>query len=87
MGIHDGISSLLIHIYGLKSYLTNYSLHIISTTEKLAKDFLNGVGKQLHKELATQDQINKHTSYMTGEAGNLILSFTLYGLTKVFLCQ
>ncbi|KAJ0060713.1 hypothetical protein NL108_017737, partial [Boleophthalmus pectinirostris] len=32
-------------------------------TEKIAEDFKNGVGKQLHKELVAQDKNNKHTSY------------------------
>lgn len=38
-----------------------------STTEKLAQSFQNGVGKQLHEELVTQDKNNKHTSYISGE--------------------
>ncbi|XP_074524076.1 carnitine O-palmitoyltransferase 2, mitochondrial [Halichoeres trimaculatus] len=36
------------------------------TTEKLAQDFQNGVGKQLHEELVAQDKNNKHTSYISG---------------------
>ncbi|KAK6308785.1 hypothetical protein J4Q44_G00202480 [Coregonus suidteri] len=36
-----------------------------STTEKLARDFENGVGKQLHEELVAQDKQNKHTSYIS----------------------
>lgn len=35
-------------------------------TEKLAHDFQNGVGKQLHEELVAQDKNNKHTSYISG---------------------
>uniref|UniRef100_A0A3Q3X9Y3 Choline/carnitine acyltransferase domain-containing protein n=1 Tax=Mola mola TaxID=94237 RepID=A0A3Q3X9Y3_MOLML len=35
------------------------------TTEKIAKDFLSGVGRQLHKELVAQDKRNKHTSYIS----------------------
>lgn len=68
MGIHEGNSIVTDSYLPLESYLTNYSLCTISTTEKLATDFLNGAGKQLHRELVTQDQINEHTSYMTGEA-------------------
>ncbi|CAF92238.1 unnamed protein product, partial [Tetraodon nigroviridis] len=34
--------------------------------EKIAQDFLNGVGRELHKELVTQDKLNNHTSYMSG---------------------
>lgn len=43
-------------------------MHIIRIAEKLALNFLGGVGKQLHEELVTQDKINRDTSYMTGEA-------------------
>ncbi|XP_053325242.1 carnitine O-palmitoyltransferase 2, mitochondrial [Spea bombifrons] len=35
-------------------------------TEQLARDFQNGVGKQLHEELLLQDKQNKHTSYISG---------------------
>lgn len=41
------------------------------TTEKLAQDFMNGVGKQLHEELVAQDKNNKHTSYISGESPTL----------------
>ena len=58
---------------------TNYLNHhlqsclfcIQRTTEKLAQDFLNGVGKQLHEELVAQDKNNKHTSYISGESPTL----------------
>ncbi|CAF94509.1 unnamed protein product, partial [Tetraodon nigroviridis] len=36
------------------------------TTEKIAQDFLNGVGRELHKELVTRDKLNNHTSYISG---------------------
>lgn len=39
---------------------------ICRTTEKLAQDFQNGAGKQLHEELVAQDKNNKHTSYISG---------------------
>ncbi|XP_036971126.1 carnitine O-palmitoyltransferase 2, mitochondrial [Acanthopagrus latus] len=44
------------------------------TTEKLAQDFLNGVGKQLHEELVAQDKNNKHTSYISGPWFDMYLS-------------
>lgn len=34
-------------------------------TEKIAEDFKNGVGKQLHEELVAKDKSNKHTSYIS----------------------
>ncbi|XP_069593990.1 carnitine O-palmitoyltransferase 2, mitochondrial [Ranitomeya imitator] len=37
-----------------------------SKTEQLARNFQNGVGKQLHEELVLQDKENKHTSYISG---------------------
>lgn len=45
-----------------------------STTEKLTKSFLNGVGKQLHEELAAQDKKNKHTSYISAPWFDMYLS-------------
>lgn len=42
----------------------------LRATEKHAQDFQNGVGKQLHEELVTQDKNNKHTSYISGECGS-----------------
>lgn len=50
----------------LKSH-SRFFLHIIRIAEKLALNFLGGVGKQLHKELVTQDKINRDTNYMAGE--------------------
>ncbi|XP_041647605.1 carnitine O-palmitoyltransferase 2, mitochondrial [Cheilinus undulatus] len=44
------------------------------TTEKLAQDFQNGVGKQLHEELVAQDKNNKHTSYISGPWFDMYLS-------------
>lgn len=44
------------------------------TTEKLAQDFQNGTGKQLHEELAAQDKNNKHTSYISGPWFDMYLS-------------
>ncbi|XP_034736316.1 carnitine O-palmitoyltransferase 2, mitochondrial [Etheostoma cragini] len=44
------------------------------TTEKLAKDFQNGVGKQLHEELVAQDKKNMHTSYISGPWFDMYLS-------------
>ncbi|CAK6980609.1 carnitine O-palmitoyltransferase 2%2C mitochondrial [Scomber scombrus] len=44
------------------------------TTEKLAVDFQNGVGKQLHEELVAQDKINKHTSYISAPWFDMYLS-------------
>ncbi|XP_030289901.1 carnitine O-palmitoyltransferase 2, mitochondrial [Sparus aurata] len=44
------------------------------TTEKLAQDFMNGVGKQLHEELVAQDKNNKHTSYISGPWFDMYLS-------------
>lgn len=40
---------------------------VCSKTEKLAHEFQNGIGKQLHEELVAQDKMNKHTSYISGE--------------------
>ncbi|XP_063057359.1 carnitine O-palmitoyltransferase 2, mitochondrial [Engraulis encrasicolus] len=45
-----------------------------STTEKLAQSFQNGVGKQLHEELVTQDKNNKHTSYISAPWFDMYLS-------------
>lgn len=36
-----------------------------SKTEKVANDFQNGFGKQLHEELVALDKTNKHTSYIS----------------------
>lgn len=44
------------------------------TTEKIAQDFQNGVGKQLHEELVAQDKNNKHTSYISGPWFDMYLS-------------
>lgn len=44
------------------------------TTEKVAQDFLNGVGKELHEELVAQDKNNKHTSYISGPWFDMYLS-------------
>uniref|UniRef100_UPI0037E944AA carnitine O-palmitoyltransferase 2, mitochondrial n=1 Tax=Semicossyphus pulcher TaxID=241346 RepID=UPI0037E944AA len=44
------------------------------TTEKLAQDFLYGVGQQLHEELVAQDKNNKHTSYISGPWFDMYLS-------------
>uniref|UniRef100_A0A3B3RMX0 Carnitine palmitoyltransferase 2 n=1 Tax=Paramormyrops kingsleyae TaxID=1676925 RepID=A0A3B3RMX0_9TELE len=38
-----------------------------SKTEKLARDFQSGVGKELHEELLDQDKRNRHTSYISGQ--------------------
>ncbi|KAM8930616.1 carnitine O-palmitoyltransferase 2, mitochondrial [Pelodytes ibericus] len=35
-------------------------------TEQLARNFQNGVGKELHEMLVLQDKQNKHTSYISG---------------------
>ncbi|KAM9478271.1 carnitine O-palmitoyltransferase 2, mitochondrial [Salvelinus alpinus] len=45
-----------------------------STTEKLARDFENGVGKQMHEELVAQDKQNKHTSYISAPWFDMYLS-------------
>ncbi|XP_043986286.1 carnitine O-palmitoyltransferase 2, mitochondrial isoform X1 [Gambusia affinis] len=45
-----------------------------TTTEKVAQDFQNGVGKQLHEELVAQDKANKHTSYISGPWFDMYLS-------------
>ncbi|CAN9500777.1 unnamed protein product [Ophioblennius macclurei] len=45
-----------------------------SATEKLAQDFQNGVGKQLHEELVAQDKNNKHTSYISTPWFDMYLS-------------
>uniref|UniRef100_G3NIA5 Carnitine O-palmitoyltransferase 2, mitochondrial n=1 Tax=Gasterosteus aculeatus aculeatus TaxID=481459 RepID=G3NIA5_GASAC len=44
------------------------------TTEKIAQDFQNGVGKPLHEELVAQDKNNKHTSYISGPWFDMYLS-------------
>ncbi|XP_017289800.1 carnitine O-palmitoyltransferase 2, mitochondrial [Kryptolebias marmoratus] len=44
------------------------------TTEKIAQDFQNGVGKQLHDDLVAQDKNNKHTSYISGPWFDMYLS-------------
>ncbi|XP_034386773.1 carnitine O-palmitoyltransferase 2, mitochondrial-like [Cyclopterus lumpus] len=44
------------------------------TTEKIAQDFQNGVGKQLHEDLVAQDKSNKHTSYISGPWFDMYLS-------------
>ncbi|KAJ0065400.1 hypothetical protein NL108_009534 [Boleophthalmus pectinirostris] len=43
-------------------------------TEKIAEDFKNGVGKQLHEELVAQDKNNKHTSYISAPWFDMYLS-------------
>ncbi|KAF4072349.1 hypothetical protein AMELA_G00262090 [Ameiurus melas] len=45
-----------------------------SKTEKLAHEFQNGIGKQLHEELVAQDKMNKHTSYISGPWFDMYLS-------------
>ncbi|XP_047231465.1 carnitine O-palmitoyltransferase 2, mitochondrial [Girardinichthys multiradiatus] len=45
-----------------------------ATTEKIAQDFLNSVGKELHEELVVQDKNNKHTSYISGPWFDMYLS-------------
>lgn len=45
-----------------------------TATEKLAQDFQNSVGKQLHEELVAQDKNNKHTSYISGPWFDMYLS-------------
>ncbi|XP_008406021.1 carnitine O-palmitoyltransferase 2, mitochondrial [Poecilia reticulata] len=45
-----------------------------ATTEKIAQDFQNGVGRQLHEELVAQDKANKHTSYISGPWFDMYLS-------------
>lgn len=44
------------------------------TTEKLALDFQNGVGKKLHEDLVAQDKNNKHTSYISAPWFDMYLS-------------
>uniref|UniRef100_A0A1A8MQ23 Carnitine O-palmitoyltransferase 2, mitochondrial n=1 Tax=Nothobranchius pienaari TaxID=704102 RepID=A0A1A8MQ23_9TELE len=44
------------------------------TTERIAQDFQNGVGMQLHEELVAQDKNNKHTSYISGPWFDMYLS-------------
>lgn len=46
--------------------MSSSSSFVFRTTEKIAQDFQNGVGKQLHEELVAQDKANKHTSYISG---------------------
>ncbi|XP_026779986.2 carnitine O-palmitoyltransferase 2, mitochondrial [Pangasianodon hypophthalmus] len=45
-----------------------------SKTEKLAHEFQNGIGKQLHEELVAQDKMNKHTSYISAPWFDMYLS-------------
>lgn len=45
-----------------------------SITESVAKDFLGGMGKQLHEELVAQDKHNKHTSYISAPWFDMYLS-------------
>lgn len=45
-----------------------------SNTEKLAHEFQNGPGKQLHEELVAQDKSNKHTSYISAPWFDMYLS-------------
>ncbi|XP_044513580.1 carnitine O-palmitoyltransferase 2, mitochondrial-like [Gracilinanus agilis] len=44
------------------------------TTEKLAKDFKNGVGKKLQRHLVELDRKNSHTSYISGPWLDMYLS-------------
>uniref|UniRef100_A0A1A7XBF5 Carnitine O-palmitoyltransferase 2, mitochondrial n=1 Tax=Iconisemion striatum TaxID=60296 RepID=A0A1A7XBF5_9TELE len=44
------------------------------TTEKIAENFQNGMGIQLHEELVAQDKNNKHTSYISGPWFDMYLS-------------
>lgn len=43
-------------------------------TESVAKDFLGGMGKQLHEELVAQDKQSKHTSYISAPWFDMYLS-------------
>ncbi|XP_051950512.1 carnitine O-palmitoyltransferase 2, mitochondrial-like [Xyrauchen texanus] len=45
-----------------------------SNTEKVAHDFQNGIGKQLHEELVTLDKNNKQTSYISAPWFDMYLS-------------
>uniref|UniRef100_A0AAY4DA64 Carnitine O-palmitoyltransferase 2, mitochondrial n=1 Tax=Denticeps clupeoides TaxID=299321 RepID=A0AAY4DA64_9TELE len=45
-----------------------------SHTEKVARSFLDGVGKNLHAELVAQDKKNKHTSYISAPWFDMYLS-------------
>ncbi|XP_027023254.2 carnitine O-palmitoyltransferase 2, mitochondrial [Tachysurus fulvidraco] len=45
-----------------------------SKTEKLAREFQNGVGKELHEELVALDKMNKHTSYISAPWFDMYLS-------------
>uniref|UniRef100_A0A8D2JFK3 Choline/carnitine acyltransferase domain-containing protein n=1 Tax=Varanus komodoensis TaxID=61221 RepID=A0A8D2JFK3_VARKO len=36
-------------------------------TEKIAREFENGEGKFIHRDLLEHDRINKHTSYISGQ--------------------
>lgn len=50
-----------------KPHLIISVFHIIRIAERLALNFLGGVGAQLHEELVTQDKLNRDTSYMAGK--------------------
>ncbi|XP_066472548.1 carnitine O-palmitoyltransferase 2, mitochondrial-like [Tiliqua scincoides] len=43
-------------------------------TERLAREFEKGVGKDLHRDLLEHDSINKHTSYISGPWYDMYLS-------------
>nr|XP_006634964.2 PREDICTED: carnitine O-palmitoyltransferase 2, mitochondrial isoform X1 [Lepisosteus oculatus] len=45
-----------------------------SNTEKLARSFQNGAGKELHEELVAQNKKNKHTSYISAPWFDMYLS-------------
>ncbi|KAK7889080.1 hypothetical protein WMY93_024640 [Mugilogobius chulae] len=47
-------------------------------TEKIAEDFKNGVGKQLHEELVVKDKNNKHTSYISVQTTPFSPWFDMY---------
>lgn len=40
---------------------------IIRIAERLAVNFLGGVGRRLHEELVTRDGLNRDSSYMAGQ--------------------
>lgn len=60
-----------------------------SKTEKLAHEFQNGVGKELHEELVALDKMNKHTSYISGKKvqATLIREFQMVSVMLGLHCM
>ncbi|MCL4130448.1 UNVERIFIED_CONTAM: hypothetical protein GTU68_020676, partial [Idotea baltica] len=58
----------------LRSQQAILSPEMYQETEKIVKDFGNGVGKELQDQLKASDKVNKHTSYISAPWFDMYLS-------------